>query len=145
MKRRVRFLYNGALLTAVGLAIRGTQLLFGAYVARVLGADGVGINTLVMMVYAFALTFATSGISLTVTRLLASAIGEGRGGECGGIIRGAFVYATVFGSLANLLLLILSGILGGAVIGDGFSVTALRILSFSLIPSAFSADRKSVV
>ena len=139
MKRRVRFLYNGALLTAVGLAIRGTQLLFGAYVARVLGADGVGINTLVMMVYAFALTFATSGISLTVTRLLASAIGEGRGGECGGIIRGAFVYATVFGSLANLLLLILSGILGGAVIGDGFSVTALRILSFSLIPSAFSA------
>ena len=139
MKRKVRFLYNGALLTAVGLAIRGTQLLFGAYVARVLGADGVGVNTLVMMIYAFALTFATSGISLTVTRLFAGLVGEGRRDECGGIIRGAFVYAFAFGSLANILLLILSGTLGRAVIGDEISVTALSILSFSLIPSAFSA------
>ena len=139
MKRKVRFLYNGALLTAVGLAIRGTQLLFGAYVARVLGADGVGVNTLVMMIYAFALTFATSGITLTVTRLFASAIGEGRSDKCGGIIRGAFLYAMIFGSLANLLLLLLGGVLGRSVIGEEISVTALRILSFSLIPSAFSA------
>ena len=139
MKRKVRFWYNGALLTAVGLAIRGTQLLFGAYVARVLGADGVGINTLVMMIYAFALTFATSGISLTVTRLFASAIGEGRADKCGGIIRGAFLYAMIFGNVATLLLLLLAGVLGRAVIGDVISVVALRILAFSLIPSAFSA------
>ena len=45
MKRKTKFIYNGVLLTAVGLAMRGTQLLFGAYVARAVGAEGVGINT----------------------------------------------------------------------------------------------------
>ena len=45
MKRKTKFLYNGILLTAVGLAMRGTQLLFGAYIARTLGAEGVGLNT----------------------------------------------------------------------------------------------------
>ncbi len=139
MKRKTKFIYNGLLLTAVGLAMRGTQLLFGAYIARTLGAEGVGLNTLVMMVYSFALTFATSGISLTVTRLVASAIGEGREGESSGIIKGAFAYAFVFGSVANLALLLLSDIIGNRIIGDGFSVTALRLLSFSLLPSAFSA------
>lgn len=139
MKRKTKFLYNGVLLTAVGLAMRGTQLLFGAYIARTLGADGVGLNTLVMMVYSFALTFATSGISLTVTRLFASLIGEGREGEGGGIIKGAFAYAFVFGSVANIALLLLSDIIGNRIIGDSFSVAALRLLSLSLLPSAFSA------
>ena len=132
-KRRTRFVYNGIMLTVVGLAMRGTQLLFGAYVARTLGADGVGLNTLVMMVYSFALTFATSGISLTVTRLVATSVGEGRAEEVGGIINGAFLYAFIFGSVANVALLFLAGIIGNNIIGDGFSVAALRILSFSLL------------
>ncbi|MBR3680865.1 MAG: oligosaccharide flippase family protein [Clostridia bacterium] len=139
MKRKTKFLYNGILLTAVGLAMRGTQLLFGAYIARTLGAEGVGLNTLVMMVYSFALTFATSGISLTVTRLVAAATGEGREEEIGGIIKGAFSYAFIFGSVASLALLLLSDIIGNRIIGDGFSVAALRLLSLSLLPSAFSA------
>ena len=139
MKRKTKFIYNGVLLTAVGLAMRGTQLLFGAYIARAVGAEGVGINTLVMMVYSFALTFATSGISLTVTRLYASAVGEGRAEDGSKILGGAFLYAFAFGSAANVILLLLSGIIGNGVIGAAASADALRALSFSLIPSALSA------
>ena len=139
MKKRTKFIYNGFLMTAVGLAMRGTQLLFGAYVARAVGAEGVGLNTLVMMVYSFALTFATSGISLTVTRLVATGLGEGREADVGKIIKGAFAYAFTFGAVASLLLMLLSHIIGVSIIGDSVSVTALRILSLSLIPSAFSA------
>ena len=139
MKRKSKFVYNGLLLSAVGLAMRGTQLMFGAYVARTLGADGVGLNTLVMMVYSFALTLATAGISLTVTRHVASMMGEGRSDDVGQLVRGALLYATAFGILSTVLLLLLSRFIGECIIGDTVSVTALRILAFSLLPSALSA------
>lgn len=139
MSRKMKFFYDGMLLTAVGLVMRGTQLIFGAYISRAVGAEGVGLNTLVMTVFSFALTFATSGISLTVTRLTATAIGEGR--EEGGsrVLRGAAIYALIFSSLATAALFFLSGILGSRLIGDGRATLSLQILSFSLIPSAMSA------
>ena len=87
MTNRKRFFMNGILLTAVGIAIRSVSLGFNSYVTHSIGAEGIGLFTLISTVYAFAVTFATSGISLTVTRLVSSAIGEGREGEVKGILR----------------------------------------------------------
>ena len=136
---RTRFFINGILLSAVGVLMRTAQLIFSAYVSRTVGAEGVGLNTLVMTVYAFALTFATSGISLSVTRLVASKIGEGRTGEAGRVLRGAVIYALFFGALAFLLLFSLSGALAERIALNGGVRSALLVLSFSLIPSALSA------
>ncbi len=139
MNKKTKFFYNGVLLTLVGLAMRGVQLLFGAYISRAVGAEGVGLNTLIMTVYSFALTFATSGIALTVTRLVATAIGEGREGEEGRVLRGAFTYALLFGGAATAILLTLSGVISTYIIGDVRAAVALRLLSISLVPSALSA------
>lgn len=139
MNTKRKFILNGILLSAVGLAMRGSQLMLGAFVARALGAEGLGINTLIMTVYSFALTLATSGITLTVTRLVAEAQGQGREHISGGLIRGAFLYALFFGSLSALLLLLLARPLGLSVISSPISVRALSILSLSLVPSAISA------
>ena len=96
-----RFFADGLLLCAVALAMRTVAMLFGAFVSRTVGAEGTGVYTVIMTVYSFAVTFATSGISLTVTRLVASAIGEGRGENIGRIMRGALIYATAFGLIAT--------------------------------------------
>ena len=93
MSGRERFFRNGAMLAAVGLSIRTVAMLFGAFVSRSVGAEGMGLYTVIMTVYAFAVTFATSGISLTVTRLVAEAEGEGNGRRVGGVIRGAVLYS----------------------------------------------------
>lgn len=139
MNAKRKFFLNGLLLSAVGLAMRGSQLMLGALVARALGAEGVGVNTLIMTVYSFALTLATSGITLTVTRLVAEAVGQGREHTSGALIRGAFLYAIFFGSLSGGLLLLLARPLGLGVISSPISVRALAVLSLSLIPSAVSA------
>ena len=136
MTRKQRFLYNGLLLTLVGLAIRGAVLFLGAYVSGKIGAEGMGLHGLITTVYAFALTFATSGIGLTVTRLVASAIGEGQGGDR--ILRTAFLYATFFGTFATVLLFSLSGAIGEVALADSRIISALRILSLSLLPVAYS-------
>ena len=87
MTNRKRFFINGIMLTAVGLVVRGVTLAFNSYVVQKIGAEGMGLFTLIGTVYAFAVTFATSGISLTVTRLTASLIGEGKRREARGVVR----------------------------------------------------------
>lgn len=139
MTKRMKFFYNGLLLTAVGFAMRGVQLLFGAYISRAVGAEGVGLNTLIMTVYSFALTFATSGISLTVTRLTATAIGESKPEEQSRILKGAALYSFGFSLVGTVALFFLSGVIGTHFLADPRTTMSLQILAFSLIPAALSS------
>ncbi len=139
MTNRRRFFVNGILLTAVGLAIRSVSLGFNSYVTHSIGAEGIGLFTLISTVYSFAVTFATSGISLTVTRLVSSAIGEGREGEVKGILRSAVHYSLIFSLFATFVLLFGAGYFGATVLSDGRTVVPLRILSLSLVPIAMSS------
>lgn len=138
-ENRKRFFKNGILLTAVGLAMRSVGMVFNSYVTKTVGAEGIGVYTLIMTVYSFAITFATSGINLTVTRLVAAAIGEGREAGVRRILRHAVIYSLIFSLAATAVLLILAGYFGMHVLGDGRTVLPLRILALSLAPIALSS------
>ena len=139
MTNRKRFFMNGILLTAVGIAIRSVSLGFNSYVTHSIGAEGIGLFTLISTVYAFAVTFATSGISLTVTRLVSSAIGEGRECEVKGILRSSVCYSLIFSLFASVVLFFGANYFGTVVLSDGRGVIPLRILSLSLVPIAMSS------
>ena len=134
MSSRLKFFKSGVTLTAVGLAMRTVAMLFGAFITRAVGAEGIGLYTVVMTVYSFAVTFATSGISLTVTRAVAGVLGEGRDGEVGRTLRGAIAYSVLFSSLATLVLFFGADFLASTVLGDPRVSSSLRILSLSLVP-----------
>ena len=136
---RKRFFRNGLMLTAVGLAMRSVGMMFNSYITKTVGAEGIGIYTLIMTVYSFAVTFATSGINLTVTRLVAAAIGEGRTDSVRRILRHAVVYALIFSTTATAVLFILAPYFGTHVLGDGRTVVPLRVLAVSLVPLAMSS------
>lgn len=136
MNSRMKFYKRGAILTAVSLAMRTVSMFFGAFVSSAVGAEGVGIYTLVMTVYSFAVTLATSGVSLTVTRLVAGAVGEGRESEVGRIIGGAVLYSALFGSIAMLMLFFGADIISSVILGDTKTVSSLKVLAVSLIPIA---------
>ena len=116
--------------------MRTVGMFFGAFISRAVGAEGMGLYTLVMTVYSFAVTLATSGISLTVTRLVASAIGEGRPTEVGKILRGGFLYSLIFGAIATLGLFFGANLIGDYLLSDGRTIDALKVLSLSLLPCA---------
>ena len=138
MSKRVKFFYNGVLLSIVGLAMRAVGLFLGAYISGIIGAEGIGLQGLIGTVYSFAVTLATSGVGLSVTRLVAASIGEGRAdGER--ILKGAFLDAFLFGILATALLFTLAGPIGLYILSDTRVAVALRILSLSLIPIALSS------
>lgn len=139
MTNRQRFFVNGILLSAVGLAIRSVSIAFNSYVTRSIGAEGIGLFTLIGTVYSFAVTFATSGISLTVTRHVSAAIGEGDAIEVRGILRSAVIYALIFSSFATAVLFFGADYFGSGVLSDGRTVVPLRILALSLIPISLSS------
>jgi len=64
------FIINGIVLTSSSLLIRGVGLVFSIYVANKVGQETIGIFSLVMSIYNFAITFATSGISLACTYIV---------------------------------------------------------------------------
>ena len=74
--RNFHFFKNVLLLTATALLMRSVSLTFNLYLKNKLGADGVGLFSLIMNLFSFAVTFATSGVSLLATRLVSEALGK---------------------------------------------------------------------
>ena len=134
MENKKRFFYNGIMLTAVGIAMRTVALFFNAFVTQKVGAEGMGLYTIVMTVYGFAVTFATSGISLTVTRLVASVKGENREEHTRSILLGAVVYSLAFSIIATMVLFFGASFIAGGILNDIRAENALKILAPSLIP-----------
>ncbi len=62
---------NAMIMTATSLLMNGIGVWFNVYISNRLGAQGMGVFQLLMSVYAFAVTFASSGICLAATRLVA--------------------------------------------------------------------------
>ena len=134
-----RFFKSGILLTLVGLAMRSVAMFFGAFISRSVGAEGVGIYTMIMTLYTFAVTMATSGISLTVTRLVASAVGEAKHDKVERVLKGAFIYSFIFGIVTTLGLFFCADFLGNRILSDDRTVMSLKVLAFSLLPISLSS------
>ncbi len=135
MNRKKQFFKNGILLTLVALSMRGVGLFSSSYVAGAVGAEGMGLYTLIMSLYGFALTFATSGISLTMTNLVAAAQGKGDR-AVSSVVRAGVVYALAFGGAATAVLFLFAPFFGGVALGDVRTVFPIRILALSLLPEA---------
>lgn len=137
-ENRKRFILNGIMLSCVALIIRGVGMMLSSYITREVGAEGVGLYTLIMSVYSFGITFATSGLSLTVTRLVAERT-EGTGEGVRRVLLGALIYTLIFSITATIVLFSFADYFALKVLSDIRCETPLRILSLSLIPISLSA------
>lgn len=138
-ERGVRFFRNGTVLALSALLMRTVSVSFGAYVTGKIGPEGMGLYSLIMSVYTFAVTFATSGVQLATTRLVAEAAGQGDLAGMRAALRTALLYALSFGAVGSVVLFAGSGFFGRVLLGDGRTVPALRLLSVALVPVALSS------
>ncbi len=134
-----QFIRNALVMSAAGIILRCVTVSFNVYLTEKLGAEGIGLYTLVMSVYGFGVTLATSGINLAATRLTAEAAGDGREGELGRAMRCCIGYSIFFGGLASILLLLLAPTISTHWLQDARTLPALRLLAFSLLPVALSS------
>lgn len=70
MKRFKFFIFNTSFLIITSLIFRGIDIYFTGYVSKKIGTEQMGLFGLIMSVYLFGITLATSGINLAVTRVI---------------------------------------------------------------------------
>ncbi len=132
MNRLQRFVANAALLGGVSIFMRIIGVVFSAYTANTVGAEGIGVYSLIMSVYVFAVTVATSGINLAVTRLVSEELAHGNTRGALASVKKCVTYSLIFGFFAAALLFIFARPIGERLLGDVRTVLSLKALSVSL-------------
>ena len=130
---------NAMLLTAASLLMRTVGVTFQVYISNRAGAEAMGLFSLLSGVYGFALTLATSGIHLGVTRLVVDTVSDGHPERVRPAMRRATLYALFFGCLASCLLLTLAKPIGLLWLKDARTIPSLRLLSLTLPLIALSS------
>ena len=138
MKTKRQYFYNALLLTAVALLMRTVSVSFNVYVSNRVGAEAMGLLSLIGSVYGFAVTLATSGIHLATVRTVAEGIERSKGAENRACLRACLSYAACFGTLATVLLFFLAAPIGRGILHEPRTVRALQMLALTLLPIALT-------
>lgn len=123
------FIKNGLLLTLSSLVMRMIGVRFNAFITAKIGADGIGLYTLIMSVYGFAVTLATSGVGLASTRMCAEAKDEKT--RRASILR-LSIYALVCGMISFSALFFGSRFISEKLLCDERCVRSIRLLALSM-------------
>ncbi len=142
MKGIRRFFANAILLTVSALIMRSISVSFSAYVSKTAGAEAMGLFGLIMSVFGFALTVATSGINLAVTRMISEALGQNDGELAKNSMKKCIMYCLVFSLASGGVLFLFSAEIGNNILKDERTILSLKILAISLpfisLTSAFN-------
>lgn len=110
-------------------------MLFRVYLSNRLGSEGMGLYQLVLSVYALFATFATAGLTVSVSRICAESLAnpdcaQGRINAVKARNTG-IRFSMLLGAASLLLMVVMSGFLSKTLLNDTRALTPLRILSIS--------------
>lgn len=134
MNRAKKFFINALILSACTLLMRTVAVAFNAFCVNKVGSEGMGLFSLVMSVYTFAVTLATSGVNLASTRLVALYFGKNEGASVKSAMRKCLLYSAFFGTLSSALLFIFSNFAAVNFLNEPRAAMSIRALSLSLLP-----------
>ena len=127
-------LITGALtLTAANIITRLIGFAYRIFMADAVGAAGMGLIQLIMPIYSLAWAISCSGITTTLSRLVAS---EQAKGEHGNMRRLLAISLLMTGTLSLAMTVVLyfgAYAIGAGILNEPRIVMALRILSFSFV------------
>ncbi len=132
MMKKTVFLKNAAVLTASSLLLRLLGIVFKVWLASSIGAEGIGLYQLVFSLYVLVSTFATSGISTAVTRLVSNELALGSKNGVLKILARAVLLSLSIAFLSLAVLLPASNFISLHILGDQRTTASIKILSFSL-------------
>lgn len=132
MRSAKRFLYHAILIFSTALIVRFVGLAFNVYLTDRLGASGIGLYSLIMSVYALAVTFAFSGINLATTRVIAEQRGKNSVSGEALAMKVCIVYCLIFGMASAFLLFFLAEPIGRYLLSDSRTILPLKLLSINL-------------
>lgn len=130
--KKTLFIKNAAVLTVSGLILRFAGIIFKVWMASNIGAEGMGLYQIVFSVYVLFATFATSGISTAVTRLIADELALGSKRGINKIMIRAVQFTLLAAAVSLAILFFGADFIANRILGDLRAVISIKILCFSL-------------
>lgn len=136
------------MLSAVSVILRGIGVSFNAYINNKIGSESMGLFTLVMSIYGFALTVALSCVNLGSVKLtsercarLVDAGADKKSWQKAlrSLMLAVISYSALFGVGAGVLLYFLSSPIAKYLLRDIRCINSLKLISLSLPAIAFSS------
>lgn len=132
MRKLYVFMINGIIMTVASLSIRTIMVWFNAIISNKIGAEGMGLYTLVMSVYGLAVTVAIFGMSLACTRLVADEQSKGNGLGIRHSVRVCVTFGTVCGMVSGGIIFVFADFIGEYLLQNPKTIISLRALAVCL-------------
>lgn len=131
--RKVKvFLFNGILLTLTSLAMQTIGVSFNVYISNKIGSTAVGVYQLVMSIYMFTITIASSGMNLAITKVVAEECASGSSSGIKKVVKKGLFFSFLFGFATCIFLYVFSPFIAENWLHSQISGMPLKILAFSL-------------
>lgn len=145
------FLINGTILTSTALLMKFAALIFNIYISNQIGSEAVGIFSLVMAVYLFFITVATSGLNIAVTVIVSEKFALNKNKQAIKAIRTCIFFSLILGIIAGGLILLFSNFITNTCLHNMVSSKPLFYIAIGLpfiamsscINSYFTSIRKA--
>lgn len=145
------FLINGAILTSTSLLMKFAALIFNIYISNQIGSEAVGVFSLVMAVYLFFITVATSGLNIAVTVIVSEKFALNKNQQAIKAIRTCIFFSLLLGIAAGGLILLFSNFITSKCLHNMVSSSPLFYIAIGLpfiamsscISSYFATIRKA--
>ena len=140
MKKSKLFFLNAAILVITSIIIRTSDIFFNVYITNKIGAEGIGIFQIIMSVYIFAITVASSGISIATLRLVTEQMSNSNISGVKKVVHQSMIYSLLFSFLASLILISSAKFITSNCLHNKISPVSLYVISIGLPFISMSAS-----
>ncbi len=130
--KRVIFIKNTAILTTTSLILRFAGMIFKIWLSGKVGSEAIGLYQIIMSVYICISSFASSGLSTAVTRLVTDELAVSHGGVRKIVSKGVSL-TLIAATICFLLMFFGSDLISTYFINDMRAAKPIKILSVALI------------
>ncbi len=138
-------------MTITTFIMKSIGMIFNLYVSNKIGSEAIGVFSLVMSVYMFAITLATAGLSLACTCIVSEEFAKGNFFNGLKAVRSCLIFSLILGIGTCALVILFSGIISENWLNSKVSSIPILLIALGLpfisfsscINGYFSAVRKA--
>lgn len=140
IKKLKTFLINGIILTITTLVMNVIGISFNVYISTKIGPEAVGLYQLIMSVYFFFITIATSGINLTATKIVSEELAKNKLNGAKIAIKKCIILSLTLGITSSILILLFSNFITTICLHNKIKSVVLYYIALALPFISMSAS-----
>ena len=140
--RKKQMFFNVLILSATSMFLKVLGMCFKVYLSNKIGAKGMGLYHLIFSVYALMIAFSCAGIEVSCARIVSEKIGPHKKTMAHTAVKVSLCYALFMSMLTGFSVFFAGNYIAKSFLHRPEAGTAIRILSFAIIPVSVSACLK---